>query len=249
MSKIGLQLYTVREAAAADLPGTFRRAAELGFEGVELHDLHGHAPYEVRAMLDAHGLVACGRHVGLEAAEDDLARLAAELGALGTDRLVVAWIEPPRTPAQADAAVARLVRAAERAAGAGLRLGFHNHDAEVAAQSDGRSVLDLLLAADGGPFLELDLGWAWYAGADPLALLAAARGRAPLVHVKDMQRNGGPVYVPLGRGGVDYRGLADAADGAGVEWLVVEQDETGDDAFADVAESLAALRSLVEVPA
>lgn len=200
-------------------------------------------------MLDAHDLVVCGRHVGLEAAEDDLGALAAELETLGTDRLVVAWIEPPRTPAQADAAVARLVRAAGRATEAGLRLGFHNHDAEVAAQADGRSVLELLLADDDGPFLELDLGWAWYAGADPMTLLDAAGRRAPLVHVKDMRRDGGPVHVPLGRGDVDYQGLAEASGRVGVEWLIVEQDETEGDAFAAVAESLARLRSLVEVPA
>ena len=77
MSRIGLQLYTVRDAAAADLTGALSRAAELGFEGVELHDLHGHAPYEVRAMLDASGLAVCARHVGLEAAEDDLDGLVA----------------------------------------------------------------------------------------------------------------------------------------------------------------------------
>jgi sugar phosphate isomerase/epimerase len=249
VSRIGLQLYTVRDAAAADFPGTLRRAAELGFEGVELHDLHGHAPDQVRALLDAHGLGVCGRHVGLEAAEDGLAGLAAELAVLGTDRLVVAWIEPPRTPAEADAAVARLLRAAERADAAGLRLGFHNHDAEVAPQADGRSVLDLLLAADAGPFLELDLGWAWYAGADPIALLEGAGGRAPLVHVKDMRRDGGPVHVPLGRGDVDYAGLAQTAERAAVEWLIVEQDESDGDAFQAVAESIAQLRSLVEVPA
>ena len=142
-----------------------------------------------------------------------------------------------------------LVRAAERADVAGVRLGFHNHDAEIVSQADGRSVLDLLLAADGGPFLELDLGWAWYAGADPIALLEAAGPRAPLVHVKDMRRADGPVHVPLGRGSVDYVGLAGAAERAGVEWLIVEQDESDGDAFEAVAESVARLRSLVEVPA
>jgi sugar phosphate isomerase/epimerase len=246
MSRVGLQLYTVRAPAAADLAGALRRAAALGFDGVELHDLHGHTPAEVRSLLDENGLVACGRHVGLEAAEGELEPLAAELGALGTDRLIVAWIEPPRTVAAADTAVARLVRATERAAAAGLRLGFHNHDAELVPQADGRSVLDLLLAADGGPFLELDLGWAWYAGADPLALLAAAGSRAPLVHVKDLRRDAGPVHVPLGRGSVDYEGLPGAASGAGVEWLIVEQDETDGDPFAAVEESLARLRSVLE---
>ncbi len=249
MSRLGLQLYTVRDASAVDLGAVVRRTAELGFDGVELHDLHGHTAEQVRAMLDENGLVACGRHVGLEAAEDDLERLATELGTLGTDRLIVAWIEPPRTVADADAAVARLVRATARAEAAGLRLGFHNHDAEVVPQEDGRSVLDLLLAADGGPFLELDLGWAWYAGTDPVGLLAAAGARAPLVHVKDMRRDGGPVHVPLGRGSVDYGGLAGAASRAGVEWLLVEQDETEGDAFDAVEESLARLRSLLEASA
>jgi len=64
-----------------------------------------------------------------------------------------------------------------------------------------------------------------------------------------MRRDGGPVHVPLGGGDVDYDGLADAADRAGVEWLIVEQDESSGDAFAAVSESLAVLRSLVEVRA
>jgi sugar phosphate isomerase/epimerase len=246
VSRVGLQLYTVREAAARDLAGVLRRAAALGFDGVELHDLHGHTPAEVRAMLDDSGLVACGRHVGLEAAEGPLDPLAAELGTLGTDRLIVAWIEPPRSVAAADTAVERLVGAAGRARDAGLRLGFHNHDAEVRPQDDGRSVLDLLLAADDGPFLELDLGWAWYAGTDPLALLAAAGSRAPLVHVKDLRADGDrPVHVPLAQGSVDYTGLGDVAARAGVEWLIVEQDETEGAAFEAVETSLAALRTLV----
>lgn len=248
MTRLALQLYTVRHECAADFPAALERTASLGFEGVELHDLHGHPAAGVRSLLDAYGLVACARHVGLDTVEGDLGALADELRMLGTDRAVVAWIEPPRTAAEADVAAERLRAASERVARVGLRLGFHNHAGEVETLEDGRALLDRLLADD-GPFLELDLGWAWYAGADPLALLERARGRVPLAHVKDLRRNGGPVHVPLGDGSVTYTGLPDVAARAGVEWLVVEQDETQGAAFDAVARSLSRLRAMVEAGA
>ena len=75
-------------------------------------------------------------------------------------------------------------------------------------------------------FLELDLGWAWYAGADPLALLGRARGRCPLVHVKDFSSREPGAFAPVGDGAVGYERVAPAAVAAGAEWLLVEQDET-----------------------
>lgn len=249
MSRLGLQLYTVRDECAADLAGAIARTAELGFEGVELHDLHGHAPAGVRRLLDRHGLAACARHTGLEAVEADPEGLARELEALGTDRLVVAWIPAPRTAAEADAATDRLVAAAERVAGLGVRLGFHNHDGELAVLDDGSRMLDRLLAAGAPLFLELDLGWAWYAGVDPYDLLERAAGRVPLVHVKDLRRAGGPAHVPLGDGEIDFEALGASAAAAGVEWLVVEQDETDGHGFEAVARSVAHLHTLLEVPA
>ena len=134
----------------------------------------------------------------------------------------------------------RIVAAAERAASLGIRLGFHNHAGELARLDDGRSFLDHLFDVDGSTlFLELDLGWVWYAGDDPIALLERAGSRAPLVHVKDMRRDDGPVFVPLGEGAVDYGRLAAAAESAGVEWLIIEQDKTEGPAFAAVEQSLA----------
>ena len=249
MSRLGLQLYTVRDECAADLAGALARAAELGFGGVEFHDLHGHAPAEVRRLLDRHGLEACARHAGLAAIEADPAGLARELEALGTDRLVVAWIPPPQTAAQADAATDRLVAAAERVVPLGVRLGFHNHDGELALLDDGSRMLDRLLVEDAPLFLELDLGWAWYAGVDPFELVERAAGRVPIVHVKDLRRAGGPMHVPLGDGEIDYEALGASAAAAGVEWLVVEQDETDGHGFEAVARSLAHLLTLLEVPA
>ena len=194
-------LHRPRRSAQRISPAYSPRRAGLGFEGVELHDLHGHSPRPFARLLDANGLVACGRHAGLRLVENELEDLADELGALGTDRLIVSWIEPPASaPSCRRDDCDRLLAAAERVAALGLRLGFHNHDGELALLDDGRSLLDRLLDAGPTLFLELDLGWIWYAGLEPLALLERAGARAPLVHVKDMRQDGGPVHVPLGDG-------------------------------------------------
>jgi len=241
MARIGLMLYTVRDECARDFPGTLRAVAAMGFEGVELFDLHGHVSTEIAAVLDETGLVACGRHASLEAVESHLPELAAEADELGWRRLIVAWVDPALL---GEAMATRLGAAAVAAAAHGLELGFHNHDAEVRS-----GFLDRLLARD-GLFLELDLGWAWYAGAEPVDLLARARGRCPLVHVKDFAgRDGPPAFVPVGEGAVGYARIAPAAIEAGAEWLLVEQDETEGPPLEAVQRSLAALAPLMGVAA
>ena len=127
----------------------------------------------------------------------------------------------------------------------GLELGFHNHDGEVRPLEGGPSFLDDLLALP--LFLELDLGWVWWAGVDPAALLERTRGRVPLVHVKDFRSRGERSYCPVGDGAVGYEQLAPAAVAAGVEWLLVEQDETEGPALAAAQRSLVALRSMLAV--
>ncbi|MDX6563804.1 MAG: hypothetical protein QOD65_3618, partial [Gaiellales bacterium] len=76
MSRVGLQLYSVRRTAAADFEAALREIAAFGYEGVELFDLHGHAPEQVAAWLEELGLVAFSRHARLETIETELAELA-----------------------------------------------------------------------------------------------------------------------------------------------------------------------------
>ena len=94
-------------------------------------------------------------------------------------------------------------------------------------------------------FLELDLGWAWYAGVDPVDLLRRERGRSPLVHVKDFASREGRAFRPVGDGAIDYASIIPAAVEAGVEWLLVEQDETDGPTLEAAARSLAAVRRIV----
>lgn len=243
MARVGLMLYSVRDECAHDFEGTLRAVAELGYEGVELFDLHGHEAEEVRGWLDELGLAVAGRHVSQEATETRLQELAGEVEALGTARIVLSWIEPPASDPQAEAVADRLARAAKQAAGVGLELGFHNHDGELRTFEDGRDLLDRLLESP--LFLELDLGWAWWAGVDPVELLERTRGRVPLVHVKDFRTRGERSFCPVGDGGVGYERVAPAAIAAGVEWLLVEQDESDGPALEAAGRSLSALRKML----
>jgi sugar phosphate isomerase/epimerase len=249
MTQVGLMLYTLREECAGDFEGTLRRVADVGYDGVELHDLHGFPATEVRSWLDRLGLEFAGRHAGLDAIQATLPELAAELAVLGSDRLVLSWIEPPATDADARAAVATIAGAAQRVNAAGLRFGFHNHWAEL-ERFEGGSVLDSLLALPADDiWLELDLGWAWEAGVDPVELLERARGRSPLVHVKDFRARGTREFCPVGDGAVGYDRVLPAALAAGVEWLLVEQDETEGSGFDAVKRSFDAVQRFLKVAA
>lgn len=241
MTRIGLQLYTVRDECERDLESTLRTVASLGYEGVELYSLHGRSAADVRALLDDVGLAVAGRHVGEDV---DMAVLAEEQRKLGCDRAALAWIDPPSTVDERDDAVRRIASLASRARDAGLRFGFHNHWGELARLEDGTTLLERLreLPAD-LLWLELDLGWAWHSGTPPVRLLEWARGRTPLVHVKDIRSRETREHVPVGEGGVGYETVVPRAVELGVEWLIVEQDEL-DRPPADALErSLATVRA------
>jgi sugar phosphate isomerase/epimerase len=206
MTRIGLQLYTVREQLAADPEGTLLTAANLGYDGVELFG--GFRDY---ALLDELGLAVAGAHVDLDAELDDL-----------PERVALAWIDPVETIDRRDAAVKEIVAFGERARAAGLEFGFHNHWSEVRRFEDGASLLERL---PDWIWLELDLGWVWHAGESPVELLEWARGRTPNVHLKDFRARDTHEFVPVGDGSVGYDALVPKAIELGVEWLIVEQDQ------------------------
>ena len=221
-------LYTVRDDCARDLEGTLRAVAGVGYEGVELYSLHGHEPGVVRRWLGELGLAVAGRHASLEALENGLPELAGDLRVLSCDRIVLSWIEPPGTLGDARAAADRIAGVARRAAELGLRLGFHNHAGELASIEGDGTFLELLLEQPA------DLLW-----------LERARGRSPLVHVKDFRGRGTATYCPVGDGEVGYDRVLPAAVETGVEWLLVEQDETDGPALAAAERSLEYVRRVL----
>ena len=72
--------------------------------------------------------------------------------------------------------------------------------------------------------MELDLFWAVKAGVDPMKLFAANPGRFPLVHVKDMAKDG--AMVDVGTGTIDFKAIFAKAEQAGIRHQFIEHDNS-----------------------
>lgn len=49
---VGVQFYSVRHGAAADLPAVLSRVKEMGYDGVEFAGHYDHAPEALRRIMD-----------------------------------------------------------------------------------------------------------------------------------------------------------------------------------------------------
>ncbi|MFC7328870.1 sugar phosphate isomerase/epimerase family protein [Marinactinospora rubrisoli] len=241
---LSVQLYSVRDALAADTGATLARLAGIGYRAVEPFGLGTPGvpagerlsrAQELRRSLDAAGLAVSAVHCGLP---EDLGALAAEIGALGAD---TAYIAVPQLVPGFDNTVFgdadrladfadTLNAAAETLAGSGIRLGYHNHEFEWARLPDGRYGYDVFWSlADERLVAELDVYWATVAGVDPAAVLTRLGPRAVAVHLKDGVAERGRPQTPLGSGDVDVAKAI--AAGPGLSWHVAEIDVTELDEF------------------
>ena len=244
LTRIGLQLYTVRRAMQADVEATLARVAATGYTEVEFAGYFGKSPGEVGAILDRHGLAAPAAHVSMAADQWRAALDAARV--IGHRYLVVAWI--PAEQRQTLDAYKRMAqdfnRLAAEARAAGLQFAYHNHDFEF-APLEGRLPFDVLLAETDPTLvqLEMDLYWITKGGQDPLAYFARYPGRFPMVHVKDSA--GAPEHrmVDVGAGTIDFRKIFARRKQAGIRHFFVEHDEPAD-AFASIRASYEYLKRL-----
>ena len=111
---------------------------------------------------------------------------------------------------------------------AGIRFGHHNHAHEFQRQEPRKpgTLFDILIDESGPDYqLEMDVYWAWHAGADPAYLLRRCAGRVDVIHLKDKEvLPGGPEIGAIGEGNLPWESIVDACRAAGVEWYCVEQD-------------------------
>jgi sugar phosphate isomerase/epimerase len=89
--------------------------------------------------------------------------------------------------------------------------------------------------------MEMDLYWINKAGHDPLAYFAKYPGRFPLVHVKDMMKDG--AMTDVGAGKIPFAAYFAQAKKAGIKHYFVERDDASDP-FASAERSFRYLSTL-----
>jgi sugar phosphate isomerase/epimerase len=244
--QISLQLYTVREETARDMPATLRRISEIGYPAVEFAGFGGETAEDLRNILDDLGLRASGAHVPFDSWETDPESVITDMHILECAHAILP-IAPPEYRGD-EAVVANLAaslnRWGELCRQADVTFSYHNHDFEFASLG-GTTMWDVLVNETDPElvYFELDLYWVRYGGANPEPLLRNLGQRILLVHLKDMALDEQRSDLPVGEGTMPWSKLLEAADAARVQWYVAEQDNPRD-ALEDVRISLQSMQEL-----
>jgi sugar phosphate isomerase/epimerase len=227
----GLEMYSVRDELSKDPEGTVRAVAAMGYAGLEFY-----APYfdwteaqtkQMRKVLDDLGIRCFSTHNDVKyLSPENLEKVRDRNLILGSKYVVQAYSEPKGGLDHWKSVAEGLNRAAEQLEATGLRVGYHNHDAEFRSVDGVRPMELLAKSTKPSVMLQLDVGTCLEAGADPVAWIRANPGRIRSLHLKDWSPDPDKGYkVLFGEGAADWKKIFVAAEGiGGVEFYLMEQE-------------------------
>jgi sugar phosphate isomerase/epimerase len=224
---IALQMFTLRNEAAADFIGTLRKVAAMGFAGVEFAGHGGLSPTQLRKLIADIGIKVCGSHVGVEALTQDPEKVLDFNEALGNSSICAPSIPASwgRTPDDWKRTAERFNGIGAACKARGMRFCYHNHAFEFELVEGKRGIDVLFDTAD--PALvnsELDTYWVQYGGCAPASYVRKLAGRIPLLHIKDMAAGSSRTFTEIGEGIMNFKAIFEEAEQSGTEWYIVEQD-------------------------
>jgi sugar phosphate isomerase/epimerase len=226
----GIQLYSVRDHLERDVPETLRGLKAAGYDHVELFGVGPADAAPWREMLDDAGIRAVSAHVDYETVTGDPAGVMAMARTIGFEDIIVPWLELDGAKEWIHAATT-LDGIGEHFREHGFRLGYHNHDHEFKPIGE-TTPFDILFdyTKPDNMFLELDVRWAEELGGDARAIIGEFGTRCRFLHLKERPKEG-TGFTEVGRGIIDWPAIVAAGKKAGVQWYIVEQDESDTDSI------------------
>lgn len=222
---IALQTFTVRDEVAKDFRGTVEQIAKIGYHGIEIGgDTGGMNAAELKKFLDGLGIRAMSWHSPFDQLTDNTQAVIDYALQVGL-KFVVCPVAGGERAGDYYTIAKKLEKAGAKMKEAGIQLCYHNHAHEF-KEYDGNRAMDIILANSRHDALmwQLDTYWVKAGGAVPEEYIRKYAHRVPLLHLKDMTKGESPTFAEVGEGILDRSEIFSAADEAGTEWYIVEQD-------------------------
>lgn len=242
---VGVQLYSIRDAMAADVPGTLKKVSDMGYKNLEMASyadgkFYGFAPKEFKKMANDLGMDIISSHTSVEADGISMAsaqKMADAHAELGVKYCVQPWVQEVDRHVEAyKKMVGEWNKVASVMNNVGIQFGYHNHNFEF-DNLDGVVPYYDIFMKEMDPNLitmEIDLFWVTKAGQDPVEMFKKYPGRFQLFHLKDMGIDNTPYFdiqkddiTSVGAGLIDFKRVFEAKEIAGMKYFFVEDDNQG----------------------
>ena len=241
--EIGAQLYTVREFCKTleDFEETLKKIADIGYVNVQVSGSCAFAPEWLEEKLKENGLRCVVTHVPADRLTEGAAQVAKEHAVFGCQNIGLGYYNFAQN--SLEEFLEKYTPIAKTIAENGKYFMFHNHDSEFIRNGD-KIVLEQIaeaLPAEQLGFI-LDTFWIQAGGGDPAYWVERFAERVPCIHLKDDAF--GRKMAVIGEGNINFERVFAAAERAGTEYMLVEQDDcNGEDPFACLKRSFEYLRA------
>lgn len=195
--KVGIQLYSVRQAMEKDPIGILKKVGDAGYKYIEVANHHmdkdsgigfGVPAKEMRKILDDYGIGLVGTHL-FPFVEDALERVLEYQAEVGCKRIGYANSVFPNGMEDVKARCEEMNRVGEKSRAYGIQFYYHNHFQEY-QKFEGKTVMQHMRDNTEPDLVafELDTYWAARGGVDPVEAMAELGDRLILLHQKDFTK-------------------------------------------------------------
>lgn len=249
--EIGLQLYSVREEISKNpnFDQILQKIAALGYTGVEAAGyndgkLYNLSPQEFKAKVEKAGMKVLSSHATKTLSAQELAsgdfseslkwwdQCIAAHKAAGMKYIVTPWMDVPKTLKDLETQCRYLDAVGAKCREQGLLYGYHNHAHEFKKIED-KVMYDYMLEHTNpeNVFFEMDVYWAVIGDVSPVDYFNKYAGRFKALHIKD--------HREIGQSGmVGFDAIFNNVKTGGLKYLFVELEETHNDIYTGLEQSI-----------
>ncbi len=203
IERLGVQLYSVRDAMKVDAKGSLKKLANMGYIHVESaiqldRNYYGYSPKEFKKILNDLDMQIPSGHVYLKLDEWDAAKkdftdkwkyTIEDAVTVGQRYMINPWIDEDvrKDTDKLKRFVELINKSAELCAKSGIKFGYHNENYEFGIKVDDTNLFEYILRQTDANLvaMQIDIGNMYGHGGDALALIKKYPNRFELMHVKD----------------------------------------------------------------